>query len=159
MTNTYKITGDDAVRLARRENLTVCECDGIPFVAVVPTGWRDARGNHCDPGGRAVEGYFNSYTGEYYGPDDDGVEPCWSDASSSADAISAMVNDLVGAGIVWHGDSETAIRTLCEGKSWSTGIKDDGHIWDQAIWIAESHGFSADVDDSASSIDFVIRPL
>ena len=31
--------------------------------------------------GRTVEAYFNSYTGEYLGPDDDGVEPCWNDAS------------------------------------------------------------------------------
>jgi hypothetical protein len=80
MKNTYKITGSDAVRLARRENLTVCERDGIPSVTVTPTGWRDARGNHCDGDGRAVESYFNAYNGEYLGPDDDGVEPCWSEA-------------------------------------------------------------------------------
>ena len=157
MSTSYKISGSDARRLAQRENLTVWERDGIPYVTVVPTGWRDARGNHCDSGSRTVESYFIS--GEYLGPDDDGVEPCWNDASSSADAISAMVDDLVRAGIVWRGDRETAIRTLFDGKSWSTGIEDDWNLWDQAIEIAESHGFSADVDDSASSIDFVIRPL
>lgn len=81
MTNTYKITGSDAVRLAPRENLTVFECDGITYVIVTATGWRDARGNHCDSGGRTVESYFNYYNGEYLGPDDDGVEPCWNDAS------------------------------------------------------------------------------
>jgi hypothetical protein len=80
MTNTYKITGSDARRLAQREALTVCDNDGIPYVTVTPTGWRDARGNHCDSGGRTVEGYFNSYTGEYFGPDCEGVEPCWSEA-------------------------------------------------------------------------------
>jgi hypothetical protein len=78
MKRTYKIAGSDAVRLALREALTVCECDGIPFVTVTPTGWRDARGNHCDGEGRTVESYFVS--GEYLGPDDDGVEPCWIEA-------------------------------------------------------------------------------
>ncbi len=73
--------------------------------------------------------------------------------------ISAMVADLVEAGIVWRGDRETAIRTLFDGKSWSTGIEGDWNLWDQAIEIAESHGFVAHVDDSASSIDFVICPL
>ena len=81
MTNTYKITGNATARLAQRENLTVCERDGIPFVTVTPTGWRNAQGNHCDSEGRAVESYFNRYNGEYFGPDDDGVEPCWIDAN------------------------------------------------------------------------------
>ena len=103
MSNTYKITGSDAVRLARRENLTI-RCHSNPvdaedrevtasdaneilredpsliYVMVVGTGWRDARGNHCDGEGRTVESYFNSYTGKYLGPDDDGVEPCWNQA-------------------------------------------------------------------------------
>lgn len=81
MSTTYKITGSDARRLAQRENLTIREQDGIPSVTVTPTGWRNAQGNHCDAEGRTVEAYFNSYTGEYLGPDDDGVEPCWSAAS------------------------------------------------------------------------------
>lgn len=82
MSNTYKITGSDATRLAARENLRVRkDGDGKPFVIVTPTGWRNAQGNHCDSEGRTVEAYFNSYTGEYLGPDDDGVEPCWNDAS------------------------------------------------------------------------------
>jgi hypothetical protein len=103
MTKTYKITGSDAVRLAQRENLTIrCHANPIDpedrevtateakgiiredarliYVTVVPTGWRDSRGNHCDSGGRAVESYFNAYTGQYLGPDDDGVEPCWNQA-------------------------------------------------------------------------------
>jgi hypothetical protein len=81
MSTTYKITGDDAVRLAQRENLTVLNNDGTPYVTVTPTGWRDGRGNHCDAEGRTVESYFNSYNSEYLGPDDDGVEPCWNDAN------------------------------------------------------------------------------
>jgi hypothetical protein len=81
MFTSYKITGDDAVRLAQRENLTVMNNDGVPYVIVTPTGWRDSKGNHCDGEGRTVEGYFNSYTAEYLGPDDDGVEPCWNDAN------------------------------------------------------------------------------
>jgi hypothetical protein len=81
MSKTYKITGNDAVRLAQRENLTVRDNDGTPEVAVTPTGWRDSKGNHCDSEGRTVEAYFNACTGKYFGPDDEGVEPCWSDAS------------------------------------------------------------------------------
>jgi hypothetical protein len=103
MSTSYKITGRDAIRLAERENLTI-HCYANPldeggavsvnlarqiakddpsliYVTVTPTGWRDAAGNHCDAEGRAVEAYFNSYTAEYLGPDDDGVEPCWSDAN------------------------------------------------------------------------------
>ena len=81
MSTSYKITGNDAIRLAQRENLTVCDNDGTPYVTVTPTGWRNAQGNHCDSEGRTVEAYFNSYNGEYLGPDDDGVEPCWNDAN------------------------------------------------------------------------------
>lgn len=99
----YKITGNDAIRLAERENLTIhCHAnpidDGGPvpvitalqivrddpaliYVNVTPTGWRDAHGNHCDSEGRTVEAYFNAYNGEYLGPDCYGVEPCWSDAN------------------------------------------------------------------------------
>lgn len=81
MSNAYKITGNDAVRLAQRENLTVgIDGEGAAYVIVTPTGWRNAQGNHCDGEGRTVEAYFDRYTGEYFGPDDDGVEPCWNDA-------------------------------------------------------------------------------
>ena len=103
MSTTYKITGSDAIRLAERENLTIhCHAnpidDGGPvtvgvarqiakedpaliYVTVVPTGWRDKSGNHCDGEGRTVVSYFNWYRMKYLGPDDEGVEPCWSDAN------------------------------------------------------------------------------
>ena len=105
MSTTYKITGSDAIRLAQRENLTIhCHSNPIDdggvvtievarqiakedpaliYVTAVPTGWRNAAGNHCDGEGRTVESYFNRYTGEYLGPDDHGVEPCWNDASAN----------------------------------------------------------------------------
>lgn len=82
MKHIYSITGSDATRLAARENLRVREDgDGKPFVIVTPTGWRNSAGNHCDGEGRTVEAYFNAYTGDYFGPDAEGVEPCWNDAS------------------------------------------------------------------------------
>jgi hypothetical protein len=90
--STYKITGSDAVRLAQRENLTVCDRDGIPFVTVTPTGWRNAQGNHCDGEGRTVESYFSN--GEYLGPDDDGVEPCWSESGITRNAINSYLSTL-----------------------------------------------------------------
>jgi len=102
---TYRITGADAVRIAERENLTVqCHAnpidDGGPveigvarqimkedpslvFVDVIPTGWRNLAGNYCDPGlGYHAGDYFNRTSGEYLGPDCEGVEPCWSAAPS-----------------------------------------------------------------------------
>ena len=102
MSKTYKITGAHAIRLSERESLTI-EChsnpidDGGPvtvgvarqiakedpnllYVTVVPIGWRNAQGNHCDGEGRTVEAYFGGSRGMYLGPDDDGVEPCWNDA-------------------------------------------------------------------------------
>ena len=73
--------------------------------------------------------------------------------------IEPLINELIEAGIVWKCDRETAINRLAEGKSWSTGIKDDKAVWAKAGAIAESHGFEAEVDDSASSVDFILRPL
>lgn len=78
----YSINGSDAVRLSKRENLRVRNAeDGVPYVIVTPTGWMDSKGNHCDGECRTVEAYFNRYTGGYLGPDCEGVEPCWNDAS------------------------------------------------------------------------------
>jgi hypothetical protein len=106
MSKTYKITGNDVLRLAQRENLTIhCHANPIDdggivtlgvaqqiakddpsliYAWVTPTGWRNSQGNHCDSEGRTVEAYFNTYTGEYLGPDDDGVEPCWNDAGTGS---------------------------------------------------------------------------
>ena len=103
MSTTYKITGSDAIRLAQRENLTIhCHSNPIDdggvvtvevatqilkedprliYVTVTPSGWRNAQGNHCDGEGRTVESYFNWYRMTYLGADDEGVEPCWSDAN------------------------------------------------------------------------------
>ena len=102
MSKSYKITGNDAIRLAERESLTI-QCHANPmddggtvpvsvarqiakedpsliYVTVTPTGWRNASGNHCEPEGRNVDDYFNP-RGMYLGPDDDGVEPCWNDSA------------------------------------------------------------------------------
>lgn len=103
MSNSYKITGRDAIRLAERENLTIhCHSNPIDdggvvtvevatqilkedpkliYVTVTPSGWRDKNGNHCDGEGRTVESYFNWYRMTYLGPDEAGIEPCWSDAN------------------------------------------------------------------------------
>lgn len=102
MSTTYMITGSDAIRLAERENLTIyCysnpindggsvtaaearqiakEDPSLIYVIVAPTGWRNPSGNHWNPEGRNVDDYFTG-SGMYLGPDDDGVEPCWSDAN------------------------------------------------------------------------------
>lgn len=95
---TYRITGPDAIRLAERDSLTLKkfadpidvarpvslseardiarEDSGLIYVDVQPNGWTsDATGyNVCD--------YFQpgDCGGSYNGPDDDGVEPTWTDA-------------------------------------------------------------------------------
>ena len=92
MSTSYMITGNDAVRLAQRENLTVLNNDGTPYVTVTPTGWRNAQGNHCDGEGRTVESYFSS--GEYLGPDDDDVEPCWSEAGITRETIISYLSTV-----------------------------------------------------------------
>jgi len=99
----YIITGHDAIRLSDRESLQIrCyahpldeggqihlglarqivrEDPGLVYVEVVPSGWRDRRGNYVDAAGRNVCDYFRGET--YFGPDDDGIEPGFNDATSS----------------------------------------------------------------------------
>lgn len=100
MSTTYKITGSDAIRIAERESITI-QCHANPideggpvsagiarqiakedpslvYIQCTPTGWRDRSGNHCDADGRNVSDYFRG--SEYLGPDEDGIEPCWSEA-------------------------------------------------------------------------------
>ena len=72
--------------------------------------------------------------------------------------IAKLISELIEAGIVWEGDRDTAVNSLAAGKSWSTGIKADKDVWANAEAIAESHGCASEVDDSASSVDFILRP-
>ena len=95
MSKIYTIKGQDAIRLANRDNLTLRkyadpidgarvvtadeavsiarEDSGLIYVKVTPNGWF---GGNSD--GYHVEDYFNR--GRYLGPDCDGVEPTWVDA-------------------------------------------------------------------------------
>ena len=145
MSKTYKITGSDAIRLAERDNLTVhCYanpiCNGGPVtvgvarqiakddpglihVMVVPTGWRNAQGNHCDDEGRTVEVYFTS-SGEYLGPDDDGVEPCWNDASLREFAYATDS----GSGAVKAASLEDAYQAL-RSKITDAQVDDGATLW------------------------------
>jgi hypothetical protein len=115
MSKTYRITGKDALRIARRENVAInCYANPIDsggivsiqvaaqiakedpkliYVTVTPVGWRDMYGNTFDGEYRAVEAYFNT-NGEYLGLDDYGVEPRWNDASLSDDAIASYLHTL-----------------------------------------------------------------
>jgi|GEM_PF-5953450 len=102
MNNTYKITGADAIRLAERDQLTI-HCYANPlddggivtagvarqiakedanliYVEVEAAGWVDADGTPLSTmEGYNVSDYFTS-SGMYLGPDDDKIEPRWSDA-------------------------------------------------------------------------------
>jgi len=103
MTTSYKITGADAIRLAERDNVTIrCyanpiddggivtpsvarqiakEDPGLVYVSVNPCGWWDGERMLSEMPGYNVCDYFQPRYcgGEYNGPDDDGVEPRWSD--------------------------------------------------------------------------------
>jgi hypothetical protein len=98
----YKITGADAIRLAERDNLII-RCHAHPiddggivtpgvarqivkddanlvYVTVQPSGWVDADGRSLSTmDGYNVSDYFTP-SRMYLGPDDDKIEPRWSDA-------------------------------------------------------------------------------
>ncbi len=93
---TYKITGGEAVRLAVRDGLTlrteagevgIAEArseiaqsgEASVWVQVTPDGWWDGQRCRC-AAGYSVEHYF-TLAGDYLGPDCDGVEPTWTDAT------------------------------------------------------------------------------
>lgn len=98
---TYKITGNDAVRLSERDQLTL-HCHANPlddggivstemgrqiarddanllWVDVVIDGWWTGSQAVSEMPGYNVSDYFTS-GGMYLGPDDDGIEPRWSDS-------------------------------------------------------------------------------
>lgn len=102
ITNTYKITGYEALRISARENIQIYTYanpidDGGPisytmavnilkddpsliYINVTPNGsWRSNNGNYIDGEGRNANEYFQS--GEWLGPDDDGIEPSFNDAT------------------------------------------------------------------------------
>lgn len=81
-----------------------------------------------------------------------------SQRKSKMKKLEKMIDALIEADVVWHNDRDHAISNLTSGQTWSTGIKDDEALWEEAIEIAEEHGFVAEVDDSASSIDFILHP-
>ncbi len=98
----YRITGDEAVRLAERDGLTlrkyndptedarsgltpdeardvIREDPHLIYVDVVPMGWTG------EAIGYNVSDYFRTVgvRQEYQGPDDDGIEPTWADAEAT----------------------------------------------------------------------------
>lgn len=101
MSNTYKITGSDAVRIAERDNLQLrCYANPIDeggpisvdlgrqilkddpsllYIIVTPDGWWDGQRVSEMPPEYNAGDYFTS-NGMYLGPDDSGVEPTWNNA-------------------------------------------------------------------------------
>lgn len=100
-TNPYRIHGNEAVRLAERDGLTIhkyndptedarsgltsdeaCavirEDPHLIYVEVVATGWTG------QATGYNVADYFRQvgFRLEYQGPDEDGIEPTWADAEA-----------------------------------------------------------------------------
>ena len=101
----YRITGADAVRLAERDHLTI-HCHASPiddggivtpdqargivrqdpslvYVLVTLRGWWDGQRVSDAPEGYNVHDYWNM-VGMYLGPDDDGIEPTFDDATVEA---------------------------------------------------------------------------
>jgi hypothetical protein len=92
----YRITGREAIRIARRDHLTLSkhadpvedaredltpdeaeeiarEDEGLLYVDVVPVGWSEGDGSGHE--GYAVDAYFPHR--RYAGPDEYGIEPTW----------------------------------------------------------------------------------
>ena len=105
MSDTYKITGYDAIRLAERDNLTLfCHANpiddggvvtpniarqvaredaGLVYVMVTPRGWWDGQRVSEAPGYNVSDYFTPGSPAIYLGPDDDGIEPTWDDAPSA----------------------------------------------------------------------------
>ena len=74
---TYKISGEHAVRLAERDGVTLKQGECGQFIEVEPLGWVGMGDQNADC--YHVEDYFSG--GQYLGPDCDGTEPTWIDAT------------------------------------------------------------------------------
>lgn len=101
MSNAYRITGSDALRIAALDNLTIYTDSRLAngaetvsaheareilrdnpesvWVSVTPRGWRDRNGGCPAPDGYTAADYWTA-DGMYLGPDDDGIEPSFDDA-------------------------------------------------------------------------------
>lgn len=102
MNTTYKIDGNDAVRLAERDQLTIRSNSGtvsagtarqiakddpsMVHVEVAANGWWDGEQALSELPGYNVSDYFTP-DGMYLGPDEDGIEPRWNDATAEFDAL------------------------------------------------------------------------
>lgn len=82
---TYTITGNHAARIASRDGCTI-RPDGS--IRVAQTGWVGTEEQFV---GCNVADY--SRDGEYLGPDDDGMEPEWTDATDSAGEKYARIEE------------------------------------------------------------------
>jgi hypothetical protein len=91
----WKITGNEAIRIAERDGVTLHKYANLIYCVVKPTGWTIAGeqpANFADIiEGYNVENYFRGSLdgadrsgGKYLGPDEAGVEPTWSDTTIEA---------------------------------------------------------------------------
>lgn len=150
MNMTYTIKGQDAIRLAERDNLTLRkyadpidgarvvtvdeaieiarEDSSLIYVTVTPVGWTD------DATGYNVCDYFQPADcgGDYNGPDEDGVEPTWVDAPDISQdeflrgVAEALNCDSIEAEAQWGGYSrqlsDDGIREI-EAGGYSRGVE------------------------------------
>ena len=73
MKSKWTITGRHASRVAGRDGIMIGYVNGVPQITVRPTGWTG------DATGANVSDFFRGE--EYLGPDADGLEPTWEDAT------------------------------------------------------------------------------
>lgn len=146
MNMTYTIKGQDAIRLAERDNLTLRkyadpidgarvvtvdeaieiarEDSSLIYVTVTQVGWT------ADASGYNISDYFRS--GRYLGQDSDGVEPTWVDAPDISQdeflrgVAEALNCDSIEAEAQWGGYSrqlsDDGIREI-EAGGYSRGVE------------------------------------
>lgn len=137
----YTITGHHAIRIAKRDGVTLrryadtnsgasvtvsnfaaafiaAEDAGLIYCTVTPCGW-----SKCSGKGFHVEDFFRD--GRYLGPDEDGREPRWADAAPEKPAghtsgpwTVAVLDSVHEYASIEAGDGVTELVRICDIPSW-----------------------------------------
>ena len=137
---TYKIDGNDAVRLAERDQLTIHSNSGTVsagtarqiakdapssiYVEVSANGWWDGEQALSEIPGYNVSDYF-APDGMYLGPDEDGIEPRWNDATATN--VYSFATDATSGTV--HAESLQCAFDVLAAKITDDMIADGATLW------------------------------